>query len=49
MIDTKINLCDQCPYDFAVCQPEHIEFGDGVSNDNVIVCSSYPYEQEGEI
>ena len=39
---TKDNLCDYCQ----LCQPEcpkanHIKFGDGIGNDNVIECSEF--------
>ena len=37
----KINMCDTCGLIYPTCHPEIIEFGDGIGNDNVIVCSSY--------
>lgn len=40
-IDRCINMCDTCKFTFAECATEVIEFGDGVGNDNVVVCSSY--------
>jgi hypothetical protein len=40
-MNTKINLCDSCLNEFPTCQPDRIEFGDGIGNDNVIKCSSY--------
>lgn len=39
--DTKINLCDTCKDCVPECNPEKIEFGDGIGNDNVIDCSKY--------
>jgi hypothetical protein len=38
---TKINLCATCLNEFPTCQPDRIEFSDGIGNDNVIKCSSY--------
>lgn len=39
---SKQNLCDYCMYDQPECpSASHIEFGDGVGNDNVIECSEY--------
>ena len=39
---TQDNLCKYCQNDFATCQKaNHIEFGDGVGNDNVIECSEF--------
>lgn len=39
---TKDNLCDYCFECFASCpKAEHIKFGDGVGNDNVIECSEF--------
>ena len=40
--DTKDNLCRYCQNDFPTCQKaNHIEFGDGIGNDNVIECSEF--------
>lgn len=40
--DTKDNLCKYCQNDFATCpKANHIEFGNGVGNDNVIECSEF--------
>lgn len=40
--DTKVNMCDFCGYEFATCpKANHIKFGDGKGNDNVIECSEY--------
>lgn len=43
MKDTKINLCDTCGNNYPECDVPivDLEFGDGVGNDNVIVCSGY--------
>ena len=39
-ISSKDNMCKYCQNDFPTCgKPEHIKFGDGVGNDNVIECS----------
>jgi hypothetical protein len=39
---TKDNLCDFCQLEFPTCpKATHIEFGDGVGNDNVIECSEF--------
>ena len=39
---TKDNLCKYCSNDFATCpKANHIVFGDGVGNDNVIECSEF--------
>lgn len=40
-INSKINMCDKCSQNFAVCKPELIKYGNGKGNDNVIVCSSF--------
>lgn len=46
-LDVKDNLCDSCSQSFAECDPDCIEFGNGVGNDNVSACSNctcpYPY------
>ena len=41
MKSNKINMCDTCINEFATCNPEFIEFGDGKGMDNVIVCNSF--------
>ena len=41
MKSNEINMCDTCINEFATCNPELIEFGDGKGMDNVIVCSSF--------
>lgn len=50
MIDTTINLCDQCPHrgDFPECLPNEgeIEFGNGPGFDNVISCVNYIVPEE---
>lgn len=40
--DTKENLCDSCPKrpDFPTCIPDDVEFGNGIGNDNITVCSN---------
>ena len=45
--DTKINLCSTCAFEIPSCEagPEDIEFGDGLSNDNVILCKHYELEE----
>ena len=35
------NLCDSCNNCFADCKSEDLVFGNGVGNDNVIVCDAY--------
>ncbi len=40
--NSKVNMCDcDCSHSFATCTPDLVEFGDGVGNDNVVVCSQY--------
>ena len=40
--DSKDVLCKYCQNDFASCpKANHIKFGDGVGNDNVIECSEF--------
>lgn len=39
--NSKVNMCDSCMHRFSDCKQDLIEFGDGIGNDNVIVCSSY--------
>lgn len=40
--DTKLNMCDFCLHSFNSCpKANHIKFGDGIGNDNVIECSEY--------
>lgn len=39
-INSKLNLCDYCQLDYAACpKANHIKFGYGKGNDNVIECS----------
>lgn len=39
---TKDNLCKYCSNDFATCpKANHIVFGNGLGNDNVIECSEF--------
>ena len=39
---TKDLLCNYCALEFATCpKANHIKFGDGVGNDNVIECSEF--------
>lgn len=40
-LDTKINLCDTCYFEFAVCKSDKIEYGDNIGNDNVIECEGF--------
>lgn len=40
-IDSEVNMCDYCQNEFPTCDPELVEFGDGIGNDNVTVCSDY--------
>jgi ferredoxin len=35
------NLCDSCEYCVSYCEPEHVLFGQGHGNDNVIECDQY--------
>lgn len=40
--ETTDNLCKYCQNDFATCpKANHIKFGNGVGNDNVIECSEF--------
>lgn len=39
--NSKVHMCNYCSNEYPTCNPELIEFGDGIGNDNVIVCSSY--------
>lgn len=39
--DSTANLCDSCVWTMSDCEPDHVEFGDGFGNDNVIECSVY--------
>jgi len=41
MKNKTMNLCNTCSNSFAECNPENIEFGNGVGNDNVISCGNY--------
>lgn len=39
---TKDNLCDYCMNEIPTCpKANHIRFGDGKGNDNVIECSEF--------
>ena len=39
---TKDILCNYCQLEFPTCpKANHIKFGDGVGNDNVIECSEF--------
>jgi hypothetical protein len=39
---TKDNLCDYCQLHIATCpKANHLKFGDGIGNDNVIECSEF--------
>jgi hypothetical protein len=39
---TKDHLCQYCQNDIATCpKANHIQFGNGVGNDNVIECSEF--------
>lgn len=39
---TKDILCNYCSNNFADCpKAEHIKFGNGIGNDNVIECSEF--------
>lgn len=39
---TTDNLCNYCQLEFATCpKANHIVFGNGVGNDNIIECSEY--------
>lgn len=41
-IDSKDHLCKYCSNEFPSCpKAQHIKFGDGIGNDNVIECSEY--------
>jgi len=51
LIDTKINLCDECNSRafFPMCIPAGITFGNGKGGDNIIKCSAYaPIEEDTE-
>lgn len=40
--DSKDNLCKYCRLNIASCpEANHIKFGNGVGNDNVIECSEF--------
>ena len=41
-VNTKDNLCDWCQLEMPTCPKEnHIKFGDGKGNDNIIECSEF--------
>ena len=43
---SKDNLCNYCQLEFPSCpKANHIKFGDGVGNDNVIECSEFVVKQ----
>lgn len=45
---SKTNLCDFCRDHIATCPTaEHLKFGDGVGNDNVIECSEFLHNGKG--
>jgi len=37
----KVNLCDSCVHEFAICEALNVKYGTGVGNDNVISCDCY--------
>lgn len=39
-IDTTRNLCDSCKFNYPDCDGDP-EFGDNISNDNIIKCKQY--------
>jgi hypothetical protein len=43
IIDSKINLCDVCIHrkEYPTCESEDVKFGDGIGNDNIIICHNY--------
>ena len=41
MIINTTHLCDSCSQEFATCESDIKEFGNGVGNDNVIACDGY--------
>ena len=44
---TKDNLCDYCQYEQPTCpKANHINFGDGKGNDNIIECSKFGAQGE---
>ncbi len=47
MINTT-NLCDSCADAIPRCDPQSIIFGTGKGNDNIIACSSYQPDSDGE-
>jgi len=45
-ISKKDNLCDYCQLHIAECpKANHLKFGDGIGNDNVIECSEFLVKQ----
>ena len=40
---SKVNLCDTCKYKIPECDAlmEHVTFGTGIGNDNIITCTYY--------
>ncbi len=39
---TKDNLCNYCQLHISTCpKANHLKFGDGIGNDNVIECSEF--------
>jgi hypothetical protein len=43
--DTTINICDSCIFNKMIpeCFSDHVEFGNGIGNDNIIFCPKYKY------
>lgn len=42
---TKTHLCKNCMNNFAECKAKDIIWGNGVGNDNVVMCDCYKAEQ----
>lgn len=42
-MNTKLNLCDTCTYEYPVCHAgmSDVTFGDGIGNDNICGCLQY--------
>ena len=45
--DSTCNLCDYCHFNIPDCTPR-IKFGDGLGFDNVIGCTAFSGEVDGE-
>lgn len=41
------NLCESCIHQFGDCLPAKVEFGKGVGEDNVMLCTLY--EKRGDV